>query len=138
MKISKIATALAFTASLIAAPAFAGNIVLTGHDNDYHETFGSSASDAAFTAEIAFVRNGSAAPVLTFDAGSELTGVLTALGISFVNVDPSNAANITDSLFDHSIYSAFIVASDVNCGGCDNTDADIANIATHFAAISNF
>ena len=138
MNISKIATALAFTASLIAAPAFAGNIVLTGHDNDYHEDVGSTFSDAAFTAEIAFVRNGSALPVLTFDAGSELTSVLTALGVNFVNVNPTNAASITDSLFDHSVYSAFIVASEVDCGGCDNTAADIANVATHFSAISSF
>ena len=138
MNISKIATALAFTASLFVAPAFAGNIVLTGHDNDFHETFGSTASDAAFAAEIAFVRNGSAAPVLTFDAGSELTGVLTSMGVSFVNINPNNAASVTDSLFDHSIYSAFIVASESSCGGCDNSPAGIANIASHFSAITSF
>jgi hypothetical protein len=138
MKLSALGTALALSASLFAAPVFAGNIVLTGHDNDFHETHGSSASDAAFTAEINFVRNGSGLKVLTFDAGTELQDTLTALGVAFTNIDPSNAANITDSLFDHSIYSAFIVASEFTCGGCDNTPAGVANIASHFAAITDF
>lgn len=138
MKISKLATALAFTASLFAAPAFAGNIVLTGHDNDYHEAAGSSASDAAFLAEINFVKNGSGLKVLTFDAGSELTSVLTTLGIAFTNINPNSAASVTDSLFDHSIYSAFIVASESSCGGCDNSPAGVANIASHFSAITSF
>ncbi len=138
MKISKLATALAFTASLFAAPAFAGNIVLTGHDNDFHENAGSSASDAAFMAEINFVKNGSGLKVLTFDAGVELTNVLTSLGIAFTNINPNSAASVTDSLFDHSIYSAFIVASESSCGGCDNSPAGVANIASHFSAITSF
>jgi len=138
MKISALGTALALSASLFAAPVFAGNIVLTGHDNDFHEDFGSTASDAAFTAEINFVRNGSGLKVLTFDAGSELTTVLTTLGIAFTNINPNTAASVTDSLFDHSIYSAFIVASESSCGGCDNSPAGIANIASHFSAITSF
>ena len=84
MKLSTLGTALALSASLFAAPVFAGNIVLTGHDNDFHENAGSAASDAAFMAEINFVRNGSGLKVLTFDAGSELTNVLTATLVEYV------------------------------------------------------
>ena len=133
-----VASAVFASALVLAGTASAGNIVLTGHDNDFHETFGSSASTAAFTAEVAFVRNGSALPVLTFDAGTELTGTLTALGVPFFNVDPSNASNITAGLFDHSVYSAFIVASVQTCGGCDNPVGSGSNIATQLAAITNF
>ena len=60
------------------------------------------------------------------------------MGISFVNVDPSNAANVTAALFDHSLYSAFVVASVTSCGGCDNSPAAIANIAAQSAAIASF
>ena len=59
-----------------------------------------------------FAENGSSLPLLVFDAGSELTSGLTAAGITnFVNVDPSVAGNITDSLFNHSVYNAFFCNS---------------------------
>jgi hypothetical protein len=134
---NKLIVGAAVVAALAAvAPAHAGgNIFLTGHDTDLH--FSSSVSaQTALTGDLAFVRNGSALPVLTFDAGSELTSDLTTLGISFVNVNPSGA--IADSVFDHSLYSAMIVASDSSCGGCDNSDADLAKIATHTTAINAF
>lgn len=120
--------------------ARAGNIALTGHDDDFHASFegATSAAGQQLNAMVTFARDGSALPVLTFDAGSELTSVLTALGISFVNVDPNTASNVTDALFDHSLYSAFIVASDTTCGGCDNSAAGEANIAAHTTAINNF
>lgn len=128
-----------------AGPAFAGNIVLTGHDNDYHDTNdgsgGGGASGAAGTAlaaEVSFIRAGSTLPLLTFDAGSELTSALTGLGISFTNVNPDNASAITDALFNHSLYSGFVVASLSSCGGCDNSPADITNIAAHSSAIDSF
>ena len=128
--------ALALAAAISASPiAKAGNIVLTGHDDDYHR---SSDALAQITSSLRFVENGSALPVLTFDAGSELTSALTRLGVSYVNVDPSSAANITDALFNVATYSAFVVASDQSCGGCDNSDAALANIATHAAAIASF
>lgn len=134
------ASALALSA---AVPAMAGNIVLTGHDNDFHFDGGAGtpAAGTALAAEIAFARAGSAnsaLPVLTFDAGSELTSGLTALGISFVNVDPTNAADVTASLFDPAKYSAFAVASVTSCGGCDNTPNDIAHIAAQSSAIASF
>ena len=119
--------------------ARAGNIGLTGHDDDFHATIaGSSAASAQLHALTQFARDGSALPVLTFDSGTELTGALTALGISIHNVDPNNAAAVTDALFNHSVYSAFIVASDGSCGGCDNSAAGEANIAAHATAIGDF
>lgn len=120
--------------------AVAGNIALTGHDDDFHASFEGATSDAGkqLNAMVTFAMDGSALPVLTFDAGTELTSVLTALGISFVNVNPNTASNVTDALFDHSIYSAFVVASQDSCGGCDNTVAGVANISSHSTAIGNF
>ncbi len=129
-------------AILACSPANAGNIVLTGHDNDHHFGGAASAAGVALAAEVKFVANGSSLPVLTFDRGSQLTSSLTALGIKFVNVDPSVAANITDDLFDVAKYSAFAVASEhcgTHAGDCgDNLPSDIANIAAHKAAISRF
>src|SRR3954469_1044616 len=82
----------------LSAPAMAGNIFLTGHDDDFHMSFegvGSPPSNQLSSA-LSFVRNGSSLPVLTFDSGTQLTSDLTALGIPFTNVDPNNAASITD------------------------------------------
>jgi hypothetical protein len=122
-----------------AGPALAGNIVLTGHDNDLHAggSTGSQAS-AAIASSLSFVRAGSGLSVLTFDSGSQLTSALTALGISFTNVNPNTASAVTDALFNNALYSAFAVASESSCGGCDNSPAGLANIATHSGAIANF
>lgn len=134
------ASVVAMAAAIWGTPAYAGNIVLTGHDNDFHESCcskpGSTGPGQALLAETNFVRNGSTLPVLTFDAGSELTNSLTKLGINFVNVNP--AGGISDSIFNATKYSAMVVASVTSCGGCDNTPADIANIATHTKAIASF
>jgi len=126
-----------------AGPAFAGNIVLTGHDNDFHcdgcSGTSTSGPGAALKAEVAFARAGSSnplLPVLSFDAGSELTNTLTALGITFTNVNPGTG--VTAALFDPTKYSAFVVASVTSCGGCDNTPADIANITAQSAAVASF
>lgn len=131
-KLLTAAVALGVTA---AVPAQAGNIVLTGHDNDYHQ---SSDAFAQVTASIKFIRNGSLLPLLTFDAGSELTSMLTFLGVAFTNINPSVAANITNALFNSAVYSGFAVASEESCGGCDNSAASVANIATHTTAIQAF
>jgi hypothetical protein len=78
-------------------------------------------------------------PVLSFDTPlGELDSSLTTLGITHTNVDPTLGTNVTDALFDHSVYSAIIVASDSTCGGCDLSPADEANIAAHAAAIGTF
>lgn len=129
---------LGVMAALMAIPASAGNVVLTGHDDDFHDANGSPSAAVQLQAIVAYARNGSVLPVLTFDSGTELTTDLTALGIPFTNVDPNNAAAVTDALFNPAVFSAFIVASDSSCGGCDNTPAGEANIAAHSAAIAAF
>ena len=127
--------ALGFAGPAMATPG--GNIFLTGHDTDLHMFYGSASAQTAMVADLAFVRNGSSLPVLTFDAGSELTTDLTTLSIPFVNINPSTAT-LTAGMFDHTVYSAIAVASITSCGGCDNTAADNANVATQSAAIASF
>lgn len=120
----------------VAGPALAGgNIFLTGHDDDFHR---SPNALAQMTGALSFVRNSSALPVLSFDEGSQLTSLLTTLGIPFTNVNPSIAANVTASLFNHSVYSAFVVASATSCGGCDNQPISFTNITAQSAAIASF
>lgn len=121
--------------ALTAGLASAGNIVLTGHDDDLHQTAQATAQAKGM---FAFARNGSTLPVLTFDAGSQLTSLLASLSIPFTNINPNTASNVTDALFDPALYSAFAVASDTSCGGCDNSPAGEANIAAHAAAIGAF
>lgn len=131
-----MATVAVVGALLTAGNASAGNIFLTGHDTDYHYYYGSSSAASALMADIAFVTNGSKLPVLTFDSGVELTSDLTKLGVTYTNVDPNGA--LTASLFDATKYSAIIVASDSSCGGCDNSDAGLANLAAQSTAIASF
>lgn len=119
-----------------------GNIFLTGHDADLHMNFGSSSAQAALTSELSFVRNGSSKPILLFDSnasgnGNEFAADLTTLGVAYTLVDPFTTT-ITDAMFDPTQYSAFAVASDQNCGGCDLRASDVAAIATHAAAINSF
>ena len=58
--------------------------------------------------------------------------------VAFTNVNPGSAANVTAALFDHSLHSAFVVASVTSCGGCDNSPTANANIAAQSAAIASF
>ena len=136
MKTHNRLLALAGAIASISLPMFGGNIALTGHDDDFHQSTNALGQISAFAA---FAANGSSLPFLVFDAGSELTSALTAAGINnFVNVNPNVAANVTDALFSRSVYSAFLVASDTSCGGCDNNSTSSANIAAHSAAIADF
>ena len=143
LKMKRLTLALAAAGIVgIATPAGAGSIFLTGHDDDFHATLaGSVAARTAFAAALTMVRDGSALPVLSFDAGSELTSLLTSLGIAFVNVNPT-AGNLAGpagaALFDHSLYSAFVVASVTTCGGCDNPVGTGLILATQEAAIVDF
>lgn len=131
----KSIAALLGTAALC-LPTFAGNIALTGHDDDFHQSTNALGQIKAFAT---FATNGSSLPILVFDAGSELTGGLTAAGVTnFVNVDPNTPGAVTDALFSHSTYSAFMIASDTTCGGCDNDTTSSAAIAAHAKAIANF
>src|ERR1017187_143056 len=88
----------------ITLPARAGNIALTGHDDDFHCVYDGIGGDACnqLKALVNFAKNGSGLKVLAFDAGTELTGDLTALGISFTNVNPDTAGAVTASLFNNS------------------------------------
>src|SRR5438477_278566 len=129
---------------LLSLPALAGNIVLTGHDDDFHENFGAGPGPAGpagmqLSAMAVFARSGSTMPtlpVLSFDSpGGELDRALTAIGVAHTNIDPFTASNVTDALFDPTVYSAMAVASDLTCGGCDLTVSAEANISAHAAAI---
>lgn len=128
--------AAAAVTAFCAAPAFAGNIALTGHDDDLHCTFGDASACAQLVSLTNFARNGSALPVLVFDSGTQLSGSLTAHGIANVAFNPD--VLVTDAMFDPTLYSAFAVASDSTCGGCDNDPAGYAAIAAHSTAIANF
>ncbi len=139
--------AVAAGAALLTLPALAGNIVLTGHDDDFHCdgcAAGSPGPGTQLGEMLVFARAGSAdptLPVLSFDIpGGELVNSLTSiLGAgAFTNIDPSVAGNVTDALFDPTKYSAIIVASDESCGGCDLNATDEANISAHAAAIGTF
>jgi hypothetical protein len=156
--IHRIVRALLATLAVTAfvnTPAFAGNIALTGHDDDFHGHFDGSSctiADDACTqlAQLtAFVRAGSSNPglkVLVFDmnppggdgtgTGNELTSSLTGLGIAFDAI--ATPAGVTDALFDPTKYSAFIVASDNTCGGCDNDPTMTAALKAHTTALDNF
>jgi len=133
--LSTLALAVAVT-----VPTRASNIALTGHDDDFHcgGGFGDPNACAQLKALVNYARNGSGLPVLTFDAGSELTSALTSFGIAFTNVNPNTLGAVTASLFNNSLYSAFIVASDSSCGGCDNNPLGEAAIAAQTAAIDSF
>lgn len=118
-----------------------GNVVVTGHDSDFHGAPGSTAAKDQLTAILAFVRRGSAQKILVFDEGTQLTNSLTAVGIPqctggattncWDNVNPAGA--ISDSLFNAATYSAIGVASDISCapfgfGNCDNTQTAADNL----------
>ena len=129
--------ALAVT-TLAAAPAFAGNIALTGHDDDFHCVV-SGSNCTQISQMLSFVRSGASnplLPVLSFDQGTELTADLTSLGISFTNI--SSPGSVTAALFNPALYSAFIVASDSTCGGCDNSPAMTTALVAQSAAIASF
>jgi len=134
-------------ALLVTAPVLAqgGNIVLTGHDDDFHFFFGSASNAGAqLKAMVNFARAGSAnpsLPVLTFDHGGsgsfELRSSLTTLGIPHVDLDP-NAGVPTAAQINPALYSAVVVASDQSCGGCDNDPTSAANLAAAAAAFQAF
>lgn len=118
-------------------PAFAGRIVLTGHDDDFHQSAQALAAMTAFLTYVRATAPNPTLPVLTFDHGTELTSLLTALGVSFTNVDP-NAGVPAASNFDVTKYSAMIVASDQSCGGCDNDSTSSTNLAGAASDIAAF
>jgi hypothetical protein len=131
---------LAAAAVFAAWPALAGNIVLTGHDDDYHSGQGSSAAAGQLAAMVAFARAGSPDPklrVLVFDHGTELFDALARLAIPEVRVDP-DAGPPDAKLFDAAQFSAIGVASDSSCGGCDNDAAGSTNLQAVKARFARF
>jgi hypothetical protein len=121
--------------------AQAGNIAITGHDDDFHFNSGTAAAGNQLAAMIAVARAGSSnpsLPVLSFDHGTELTNSLTLKGIPFTNVDPNNLALLVPALFNPATFSAIVVASDTSCGGCDNDATSSANLAARAANIAAF
>jgi hypothetical protein len=108
----------------------AGNILLTGHDNDYHCTYGDTNACNVLAAEATYVESGSppnpSASILVIDQGTdELSGALNAdylahTGIKVVTMTVAQIVADNGSDFNNSLYSAFAVASVTSCGGCDN------------------
>ena len=137
MKRASLSVVMLLFALTAIGSARAGSIALTGHDDDYHCTYDPGAC-SQLASLLSYVKGGSSLPVLTFDAGSLLTSDLTSLGVSYTNVNPNTAGAVTASLFNTSKYSAFVVASDSSCGGCDNNPAGEAAIAAQSAAIDSF
>ncbi len=127
-------TGVAAIALGLASPASAGRIVLTGHDNDYHQSIGAK---AATTAELNYLTGGVSATkkILVLDHGSEAITLINSVGYTAVGIDPTA---VTAADFDFSKYSAFVVASNENCGGCDNPSGTGTLLATFSGAISTF
>ena len=123
--------------TLFGLQASADNIVVTGADIDFNYEFDpSGAAEQALLAMATFAMNGSSLPVLTFDHFSELDDALSDLGISYVNIDPDGF--IDPSVFDPTVYSAIMVASDQSCGGCDNDSLSASNLAALEPQIAAF
>jgi len=135
LKLKKIVVAMA-AAGIglgIAATADAGRVVLTGHDNDYHQSAGAV---AATTAELLWVR-ASGLPVLVIDNGTEATTLIGGI-IGAGNVVTRMVGAVTAADFDPTVYSAFVVASVESCGGCDNPVGTGTTLAGFSAAINAF
>jgi PEP-CTERM motif len=125
-----------------AGPAMAGRIILTGHDNDYHCSVAGNAGNAcgALGVEVPWVQDGSTLPVLAIDeigpsGFAELDSSLTTDGIPHTTV---SASSVTAGMFNHSVYSAVVVASVTSCGGCDNPIGTGTKLSAFDTAIASF
>jgi hypothetical protein len=123
----------------------AGNILLTGHDNDFHcsaDGFGNFGNACgALTAEANFVTSGSSnssLPILVIDNGTELSSSLTHDGFTVVSKTVAQILAGGGSDFNPSVYSAFAVASVSTCGGCDNPVGTGTQLATLATSIDKF
>ena len=116
-------TAMLTLAACVAWPAgsaSAGRLLVTGHDADFHCA---SENRQCHYVEVAvrYVRAGSSKPVLVLDRGDLdfVRALDTAFGpgrLPRVVMDPRGSQFRTASL---SRFSAILIASDINCGGCD-------------------
>jgi hypothetical protein len=135
----------------VAVDAHAGNLWLTGHDMDFHCTGGAGCNN--FGIAVDFIRQGAPTktlPILVLDEGGQVVAALgqaatkshntvEGAGNAFptVVIAPSSAAFATATI-NTATYSAVIIASDQNCGGCDNTPASITAINARTAALQAF
>jgi hypothetical protein len=127
-------------AALMTGQAKAGNIILTGHDDDFHffGGFGDPNAGNQLSAMASFARDGSALPVLVLDQGTEMSSALTALGVTNVAVNPLNTPAMNAAMGSLSTYSAIAIASASNCGGCDNSNAAYSAIDGYKTTIDSF
>ena len=136
MKYALLAGVAAVTLGF-AGPAMAGNIALTGHDDDLHCNGGTTGAACTQLSALAnFVVAGQTGKsILSIDNGTQLTNSLTALGFTVV---AKTVGSITAADFSNSLYSAFAVASVSTCGGCDNPVGTGTTLSAFSAAIASF
>lgn len=127
------AAALGFASPAMAGTA--GNMALTGHDDDFHCAGGGGDPNAcAQLGALAHYVSGGGTNFLVIDNGSELSSGLTHEGFTVTKV---TTGAVTGGMFNHGTYNAFAVASVTTCGGCDNpvgTGAGLAAFSTQIAA----
>ena len=113
--------------ALPSASAWAGRVLVTGHDADLHCSGGTIDSGQCHyvAVAVAYARGGAPTPskkVLAIDKGGlVLDSSLTSLGIPHDTVDPTSPA-FAGTPLNTNTYSAIVVASDASCGGCDLND----------------
>ena len=105
----------------LASSAMAGRIVLTGHDNDFHRSVGAIAQTQA---SVDWLLNGGLAKNVLVIGGGQATSLMDTTSQFFTgsgtNITTKTVGSITALDFDFSLYSMFVVASSINCGGCQN------------------
>jgi hypothetical protein len=130
VRLSLVATLAPLALMLIpAAPASAGRLVATGHDADFHCT---GMAQCHFV-EVAtrYVRGGAPdpnRPVLVldrddFDFVVALDNAFGAGAVPRTVLDPRSPEFAAEPLTTDR-YSAILIASDMNCGGCDLNEPD--------------
>ena len=121
--------------ALPTASAWAGRVLVTGHDADLHCSGGTIDSGQCHyvAVAVAYARGGAPTPtrkVLAIDNGGlALDSSLTSLGIPHDTVDPSSPA-FAGTALNTNTYSAMVVASDASCGGCDLNNTPSATSQT--------
>ena len=143
LSMALIGALMVAAASSAGASTTGGNFFGTGHDMDFHCTFGSADECAYFKIVVDKARNGSTLPILALDQGSQVPTALSKIGEGPVTtVDPSNASLFNATAFvdasNNPKYSVIITASDSTCGGCDNTPAGESNINARAADFTTY
>jgi hypothetical protein len=112
----------------LASPAYAGRVLVTGHDTDFHCAANQPQCHFVKIA-VDYVRGGApnpSKPVLVLDRGANkmVTALDNAFGPGVVPrtvVDPRTG--FASVALTTANFSAIIVASDSTCGGCDLNDS---------------